>query len=296
MVIKRSRCETLIEEIENVEEQLGLIETFLRTLPEKAMHLGIRVVLAIVFFIIGVKLIKLVRNILKKSLTKANADMGVIQFLDSLTKAILYMILIFMLATSFGLDAASVLAVIGSAGLTIGLALQGSLSNFVGGVLILLIKPFRVGDYIIEDNYKNEGTVSEIQLFYTKLTTADNKTVVLPNGALANTSLTNVTETYKRRINLIIGISYDADLKKAKDIVADILEKDNEVIKTMEKLVFVNELADSAVEIGVRCYVINEEYWNTRWRLLEEIKLAFDENGIGIPYPQMDVHMAARQE
>lgn len=295
-MIGRSRCEALIEEIENVEEQLGLIETFLRTLPEKAMHLGIRAVLAIVFFIIGVKLIKLVRNILKKSLTKANADMGVIQFLDSLTKAILYMILIFMLATSFGLDAASVLAVIGSAGLTIGLALQGSLSNFVGGVLILLIKPFRVGDYIIEDNHQNEGTVSEIQLFYTKLTTADNKTVVLPNGALANTSLTNVTETYKRRINLIIGISYDADLKKAKDIVADILEKDNEVIKTMEKLVFVNELADSAVEIGVRCYVINEEYWNTRWRLLEEIKLAFDENGIGIPYPQMDVHMAARQE
>lgn len=149
----------------DVTEKIGFVERYLNELPQKALNLGIRVVLALVFFFVGVQVIKLIRRIVKKSLKRANADLGVIQFLDSLIKAILYMILLFMIASGFGLDATSVVAVVGSAGVALGLALQGSLSNFAGGVLILLLKPFRVGDYIIEDNKGNEGTVKEIQLF-----------------------------------------------------------------------------------------------------------------------------------
>ena len=202
----------------DVTEKIGFVERYLNELPQKALNLGIRVVLALVFFFVGVQVIKLIRRIVKKSLKRANADLGVIQFLDSLIKAILYMILLFMIASGFGLDATSVVAVVGSAGVALGLALQGSLSNFAGGVLILLLKPFRVGDYIIEDNKGNEGTVKEIQLFYTKLLTPDDKVIILPNGTLANTSLTNVTATDIRRLDLSVGISYTADLKKAKEI------------------------------------------------------------------------------
>ena len=145
-----------------------VIEKFLHELPENAFHLGVRVLLALVFFFIGVQCIKLLRKIIKKSLERANADVGVTQFIDSFIKVGTYAILIMLIATSFGVDAASIIAVFGSAGVAIGLALQGSLSNLAGGVLILILKPFKVGDYIIEDTNKNEGTVTEIQIFYTK--------------------------------------------------------------------------------------------------------------------------------
>jgi small conductance mechanosensitive channel len=199
-----------------------------------------------------------------------------------------------MIATSFGLDAASVVAVVGSAGVALGLALQGSLSNFAGGVLILLLKPFKVGDYIIEDTKGNEGTVSEIQLFYTKLTTPDERIVILPNGTLANSSLTNVTTTYKRRLTIKVGISYYANLQKAKEVMQGTVAKDKGVLTEEEVVTFVDELGDSAVVIGTHCYVANADYWTVRWRLLEEIKLAFDAEGIEIPYQQMDVHVDTR--
>ena len=170
------------------------VQNFLESLPEKALHLGVRVLLSVLVFVIGVQLIKLIRRILKKSLKRARADLGVVQFLDSLVKTVLYVVLVFTIATGFGVDAASIVALVGSAGVAVGLAVQGSLSNFAGGVLILLLKPFKVGDYIKEDNKGNEGTVTEIQLFYTKLTTVDNRIIILPNGTLANTSMTNVTE------------------------------------------------------------------------------------------------------
>ena len=180
-------------EIEEID--IGIIEKFLQQLPEKTFQLAIRVVLALLVFFLGIQLIKFVRRVVRKSLTRARADIGVIQFLDSFIKVGLYVVLIMFVLTGFGVDAASIIAVMGSVGVAIGLALQGSLSNLAGGVLILLLKPFHVGDYIIEDNNKNEGVVSEIQIFYTKLTTPDNRIIVLPNGALANTSLTNVTDT-----------------------------------------------------------------------------------------------------
>jgi len=268
-----------------------VIEKFLHELPENAFHLGVRVLLALVFFFIGVQCIKLLRKIIKKSLERANADVGVTQFIDSFIKVGTYAILIMLIATSFGVDAASIIAVFGSAGVAIGLALQGSLSNLAGGVLILILKPFKVGDYIIEDTNKNEGTVTEIQIFYTKLTTPDNKTIILPNGTLANSSLTNVTHAPHRRNEIKIGISYDSDIRTAKKVLQDLLDNDIAVLQDMERNVFVDDLADSSVVIGMRCWFKNEDFWQGRWRLIEEAKYALEENGIVIAYPQLDVHI-----
>ena len=195
------------------------------------------------------------------------------------------------LASSFGLDAASVVAVLGSAGVAIGLAVQGSLSNLAGGVLILALKPFRVGDYIRESYSGKEGTVTEIQIFYTKLVTPDNQTVILPNGNLANNSLVNVTTQEVRRMDISVGISYNADLKRAKEVLLRVLTEDTAVLKDKDMLVFVDELADSCVKLGVRCWFRQEDFWQGKWRVTENCKLSLDENGIVIPYNQLDVHL-----
>lgn len=267
------------------------IEKFLQTLPEKALNLGIRVALAVVVLLVGLQIIKLVRKLVEKSLTRTNADKGVSQFLDSLIKIGLTGLLILMIATSFGLDAASVVAMLGSIGVAFALALQGSLANCAGGVLILLLKPFIVGDYIIEGTKGQEGTVTEIQLFYTKLQTADNMVITLPNGALANNNIVNYSTVNTRRMDVSVGISYDASIKKAKDVLLELLENDEYVLHEKEYKVYVQELGDSAVILGIRCWFKNDDYWDGRARVLEMTKLVLDENGIGIPYPQMDVHM-----
>lgn len=283
---------TALPELAQVEEiDIGVIEQFLSELPEKAFRLGIRVVFAILVFLIGSKVIKIVRKMVKKSLLHGNAEQGVVQFLDSFIKAGLYTILVLAIASGFGVDAASVVAVLGSAGVAIGLAIQGSLANLAGGVLILLMKPFKVGDYIIENTGGNEGTVEEIQLFYTRLVTPENKIVVLPNGNLSNSSLTNVTFAPDRRLDIRVGISYRSDIKKAKEVLLKILEEDAFALKEKDMLVYVDELADSAVILGVRCWFRNEDFWAGKWRIMENIKYALDENGIEIPYPQMDVHI-----
>ena len=252
---------------------------------------GIRVLLALVFFFIGRILIKWIRKIVRRSIERSSADKGVEQFVDSVLKFALYFLLIFSIASKFGIDTTSVAALIASGGVAIGLALQGSLSNFAGGVLILLLKPFEVGDYIIEDSNGKEGTVKEIQIFYTKLSTIDNKTIVIPNGMLTNNSLTNATAKDERRLDLKLSISYSADLKKAKMLIENIIRQDESILKDDEIVVFVDDLADSAVVIGARAWVKNEEFWPTRWRLLETIKLTLDEHGVEIPYPQLTVHM-----
>ena len=246
---------------------------------------GIRVLLALVFFFIGRILIKWIRKIVRRSIERSSADKGVEQFVDSVLKFALYFLLIFSIASKFGVDTTSVAALIASGGVAIGLALQGSLSNFAGGVLILLLKPFEVGDYIIEDSNGKEGTVKEIQIFYTKLSTIDNKTIVIPNGMLTNNSLTNATAKDERRLDLKLSISYSADLKKAKMLIENIIRQDESILKDDEIVVFVDDLADSAVVIGARAWVKNEEFWPTRWRLLETIKLTLDEHGVEIPYP-----------
>lgn len=281
---------------EEVEKEIGVIKQFLEELPQKALNLGVRILLAIVFLFLGFSLIKVIRRIVKKSLKRAGADVGVVQFLDSFIKVGLYIILGFMVAGGFGLDAASVVAVVGSAGVAVGLALQGSLSNFAGGVLILLLKPFKVGDYIKEDSQGNEGTVTEIQMFYTKLLTYDGKTVVLPNGTLANTSLVNVTAANFRRLDVTVGISYDSDIKKAKAVLTRLVDENPLVIQDKDKVVTVDDLSDSAVIIAVKCHVKTEDYWTLRGQLLEDIKLCFDKEGIMIPYSQLDIHINERVE
>ena len=252
---------------------------------------GLKVLAALVAFFIGRLVIRWIRKIVRRSFERSGADKVVEQFVDSLLNYGLYALLVFSLISSLGFDTTSVAAVLASGGVAIGLALQGSLSNFAGGVLILLLKPFVVGDYIIEDTNGKEGTVKEIQIFYTKLSTIDNKTIVIPNGMLTNNSITNATAKDERQLDLRVGISYDADIRQAKNVIEKLLEKDECIIKNEQINVFVHELADSAVVLGIRAWVKNEEYWETRWRLLEEIKILLDENGIEIPYPQMTVHM-----
>ncbi len=253
---------------------------------------GIKVALALAFFFIGGKVIRWIRRIVRRSFERTGADTGVTQFVDSLLKFGLYALLVFVIATNFGVESSSVAALIASAGVAIGLAVQGSLSNFAGGVLILLLKPFAVGDYISVPQEGIEGTVKEIQIFYTKMATVDNQTVVVPNSILTSNSLTNVTARPERKLDLKVGISYNADIKKAKKILEDLLYGDASVIQDEEIVVFVSELADSAVILGLRAWVRTEEYWAARWRLLEEIKLKFDEAKIEIPYNQLTVHVS----
>lgn len=269
----------------------SVIESFFETLPEKALNLGLRILLAVLCFVIGVQLIRLVRKIIRKSMKRANAEIGAMQFVDSFVKAALYVLLILMLASSFGMDAASIVALLGSAGVAIGLAVQGSLSNLAGGVLILMLKPFKVGDYIIEGFSGKEGTVTEIQIFYTRLLTADNKTVVLPNGSLANNSLVNVTTQDCRRMDIRVGISYNADLRAAKAVLFRVLQEDEAVMKDRDMLVFVDELGASGVSLGVRCWFKQADFWPGKWRITENCKLRLDEAGIEIPYNQLDVHL-----
>ncbi len=268
-----------------------MLERLIQELPEKGMDLMLRILLAAIAVFLGVQVIRLIRRLIRRSLSRLHADLGVIQFLDSFIKIGLYLVLLMFILTGFGVDAASIIAVIGSAGVAVGLALQGSLSNLAGGVLILLLKPFRVGDYIIEDTNKNEGVVSEIQIFYTKLTTADNRTIVLPNGTLANSSLTNVTDTPYRRVEIQVGISYDSDVRKAKEVLLEVMEQDEKVLKDMERLVFVDQLGESSVLMGIRCWLMRDDFRDGKWRLTEEILLALKEADIQIPYPQLDVHL-----
>ncbi len=278
-------------DIDQITENLNAFEKFLDTLPEKVLGLGVRVLFAAILFFVGSKLIKLTRRITKRSLQRANVETGVIQFLDGLIKASLYGILVLIIAGNFGFDATSVIALVGSAGVTIGLALQGCLSNLAGGVLILLLKPFRVGDFITESGLGTEGTVKEIGIIYTKLMTTDGKVVVLPNGSLANSSITNATDTPVRRVDLIIGISYDADIKSAKETLQKVMDNDVDILHNEPKIVYVNALADSAVELGMRCFCENPKYWEVRWRLLESVKNALDDADIEIPYQQLSIHM-----
>lgn len=279
-----------IEYIASDELQVGAIERYLQELPDKLIRFGVRVLLALVVFFVGVQLIKLVRKILRKSFERRNVDVGVGQFLDSCVKAVLYILLLFTIASYFGLDVTSVVALVGSAGVAIGLAVQGSLSNFAGGVLILLLHPFKVGDYI-RDGVGNEGTVEEVQFFYTRLITPDRHVVVVPNGTLANGNILNMSAVNDRRMDIKVGISYDSDLRRAKEVLFKLLEEDPGVLQEQEKLVFVEELADSSVILNLRCYSTNELFWETKWRLTEQVKYALDEAGISIPFPQLDVHM-----
>lgn len=277
-------------------KELGLLEKYLEDALPKALDFAIDVILAAVVFFIGTRVIKWLVKIVKKSIERANVEPGVVTFICSLCKYVLYFILILIILSQFGVTASSVVAVLGSAGLTVGLALQGSLSNFAGGILILLLKPFVVGDYIIENADKQEGTVSEITIFYTKLLTVDNKAIMIPNGTLSNTSIVNVTAMNKRRLDLRFGVAYESDIQKVKEILNRVAIGDEAVLKAEDSNVFVSELKDSCIEMGVRCWVKTEDYWTAKWRITENIKNEFDKAGISIPFPQVEVTMKSNEK
>ncbi len=272
-------------------ENPGIVRTYLENLIPDLLAFALQVVIAVVIYVIGAKIIKYVLKLVRRSMDRAGADEGVKQFLGTLIKYALYLLLITIILNLFGIATTSVVAVLGSIGVAAGLALQGSLSNMAGGVLILLLKPFRVGDYIIEDSNKNEGTVAEISIFYTKLVTVDNRVIMIPNGTLANSSMTNVSRMTKRRIDLIIGVAYESDIKQVKEILKNVAEAEEARLPEEEISIFVSELADSSVNMGVRIWVTTEDYWPAKWRLTENIKIALDEHQISIPYPQLDVQI-----
>ena len=289
-------AEEVVETTKNAVEEMNQFTAYLQENIPNIIGFGVKVLFAILFFLVGRAVIKWIRKIVRHSMERSNADVGVRQFVDSVLKVVLYFILLFSIATKFGVDAASVAALIASGGVAIGLALQGSLSNFAGGVLILLLKPFEVGDYIIEDTNKNEGTVKEIQIFYTKLSTIDNKTIVIPNGILTNNSLTNATAKDERRLDLKVDISYEASIKEAKAVIETILKNDEAVLQDDDINVFVDALGESSVVLGARAWTKNEDFWSAKWRILEEIKEQLDEHHISIPYQQLMVHMAESQK
>lgn len=258
---------------------------FLDWLVDKMFDIAI----AVVFLIIGFKLCRLVAKIIKRSFERSALESSVAGFLLSLIKGVLYSIVSIMAASMVGFQVTSLVAILGTASLAIGLALQGSLANFAGGVLILLMKPFKVGDYIIENDKKCEGTVVSIDIFYTKLKTYDNRIVVIPNGNITANSIVNLTAEEVRRVDIYVGVAYDSDIKLVKDTLADIVTSSPYYDSEREMNIFVDSFQDSSIKMGMRCWVKTEDYWNARWEMTEAIKLRFDENKIAIPFNQMEV-------
>ena len=248
-----------------------------------------KIVFALLIWFIGKKLISLSLKLLRKVFDRGSIDLGVVNFTMSIIKFALYAVLILMVIDELGIQTTSLITVFGSAALAVGMSLQGSLSNFAGGVLILIFKPFKVGDYIVVGNY--EGTVRTIEILYTKLTTVDNKVVMLPNGTLSNSNIINVGAEDFRRLDIEMSIGYSSDLKLAKTLLNTIVNNNPAVIKDRDIKVIVKSLDESCVTLETRVWVKTEDYWDTRFTLLEEYKAEFDKNGIEIPFNQMDVHI-----
>lgn len=280
---------------ETAQELTDHVSQFQKYLDEHTPELisfGIKVVLSIVVLYIGSRLIRWVLGLVRRSLGRTGMDKGAVQFLCSFLKALLYILLIFGIGMNFGIKESSVAALLGTAGVTIGLALQGGLSNLAGGVMLLIFKPFQVGDYIIVDKANGwEGTVYKIEICYTTLLSVDYRHIVIPNGTLSGNTVVNLTARDMRKLELKIGISYDSDMHKAKQILEQIIKDDKATREDQGMLVYVDELAESAVTLGLRVWVPTEDYWTVRWRLNETIKDEFDRQGIRIPYRQLDVHL-----
>ncbi len=282
----------ITESLENLQKvDKNVIQEYLEGIVPDLINFAVQILLAVLLYLVGKRVVSFIRKFLRRSLERRSVDIGVRQFLDSVSKYSLYAILWLMILTLFGITTASVIALLGSAGLTLGLALQGSLANFAGGVLILLLRPFHVDDYIISSETGHEGTVKEITTFYTRIQTADNQTVMIPNGKLADGAIVNVTGQQTRRVDILVGIAYSADLKLAKSLLWELAQKETRRLEEEPVNVFVSSLADSGVELGCRFWVKSEDYWQTRWDMLEAVKLSFDGHGVEIPFPQVDVHM-----
>lgn len=260
------------------------------------MNLGYRLLAVAVILLIGARVINYVKRFLSKSLERMEVELSLRKFLISLANAVMYMILILIAADKLGINPTSVIAVIGSAGVAIALSLQESLSNFAGGIVILLMKPFKVGDYIVASGM--EGTVTNIGLIYTNLLTFDNRAVVIPNGGLSNSSITNVTAEKQRRLDFTVRISYESDLKEAKNILFELLDHHPYTRHEEGRMpeVVVSELGESAITLCGRAWVKTEEYWALKFDVTEAIKLLYDQAGIKIPYSQVYVTMEERTQ
>lgn len=269
----------------------SLMKSFRQYMDEQffqdVLSFAAKIVLCIIVFFIGKKLISLLVKIVKRAFDRANLEEGVAGFLLTLVKFASYGLLIVIIAGLVGIQTTSFVALFGTAGVAAGLALQGSLSNLAGGVLILVTKPFKVGDYIIAE--AKEGTVVKIDIFYTNIVTADNKRIVIPNGTISNMDVINVTNEPMRRLDLMIPVSYSADIDHVRSVILGVCEKNPLILEENPVQVLLYEFASSAIHMSVRVWVNTEDYWTLKWELQESLKKALDEAGIVIPFNQLDV-------
>lgn len=251
----------------------------------------LKILIALAIYFVGTKLIKWLVSLTEKGMEKANMDAGVQSFIKSALKIVLLVVLVFVIVGYLGIATTGIAALFASAGVTVGLALRGSLSNLAGGVLILVLKPFKVGDYIIATGV--EGTVTGIEIFYTKLLTGDNKMITIPNGSLSNSNIINASQEKFRRVDCVFSVAYDSDLKLVKSLLTTAAERHELVLKDEDHApkVFINEFAASSIDFGFRVWCKNEDYWTVKWELMEQVKAVFDANKIEIPFNQLDVNM-----
>lgn len=275
--------------VDEINDKVSKLSEVTDGLLSKLIDLGFDILAAIFIFAIGKIILGLIRKLVRRILNRSSADIGVEKFIDSVIKVIGYMIIIIVICGQIGIQTTSLITLLGTASLSVGLALQGCLSNFAGGVLILLTKPFVVNDYIVLDGV--EGTVEKIDIIYTTLSTIDNKRIRIPNGTVSNSVLTNVTDQQKRRVDIEVGIHYEDNIAKAKEIAANVINGCEYALNDEENVVIVKELSESSIILEVRMWTSTEDYWNARFYMNEAIKSAFDENGIRIPYHQLDVNV-----
>jgi len=256
---------------------------------ELGMNYGPKLLLAIVVLIVGLWIVNRVVRVMGAGMERSNTEPTLARFLSSLVSIGLKALLLISVASMIGIETTSFIAILGAAGLAVGLALQGSLANFAGGVLVLLFKPFKVGDFVEAQGVA--GSVSEIQIFNTIVRTGDNKTIIIPNGAISNGIITNYSAQDTRRVDFVFGIGYDDDIGQAKGTLERLFSQDERTLDDPAVLIVVSELADSSVNITVRAWVQASDYWGLYFDMLEKVKQTFDAEGISIPYPQRDVHV-----
>jgi small conductance mechanosensitive channel len=258
-------------------------------IKEMVMEFGMKLIYAIVVLIIGLWAIKLIMRGVSKLMAKRHIDASLIPFLKSMLNMLLKTLLAISVLSMLGIEMTSFIALLGAAGLAVGMALSGTLQNFAGGVMILIFRPFNVGDFIEAQGYK--GTVKEIQIFITILTTPDNKTIIIPNGPLSNNSLINYSSQTTRRIDWTFGIGYGDKTEDAQIILMEMMIADDRILLDPEPFVGVSELGDSSVNLATRAWVKPEDYWNVFFDMNQKVYNQFNERGINIPYPQMDIHL-----
>lgn len=274
-----------------IEKEVGIFQNFINQVKGNAVAFGIKLIIAALIIVVGIRIIKWIRGIVRRSLQKSSVDDDKMRVFDKTIKAVLDVLLVLIVAGYLGLQASSILAIVASTGLTIGLAFQGVLSNFAGGVLILGARLFRIGDYILVPEKNIEGTVTEIGIIHTKITTNDLKLVTLPNGDLSGKNIVNASTLKKRHMELMFDVHYRTDIDFARRVIIDAVKAEEHVLKGEEVDVHVASLEDSSVKLIVRCFVNAADARVAVWNINELVKKALDANGIEIPYAQIDVHM-----